>query len=105
MREHAPSLQAKAMVGVRFDATEVIPGLTEVSNRVTTLWLMGTFGECQMMAQPAATRWLISPVIHQDVVVPRGMIPFPEMAGDGQGPRLVVVGGIPRWSIAPHRQP
>jgi len=30
MREHAPSLQAHAMVGVRFDATEVIPGLTEV---------------------------------------------------------------------------
>jgi uncharacterized protein YbjQ (UPF0145 family) len=30
MREHAPSLQANAMVGVRFDATEVIPGLTEV---------------------------------------------------------------------------
>jgi hypothetical protein len=27
MREHAPSLQANAMVGVRFDATEVIPGL------------------------------------------------------------------------------
>jgi uncharacterized protein YbjQ (UPF0145 family) len=30
MREHAPSLQANAMVGVQFDATEVIPGLTEV---------------------------------------------------------------------------
>lgn len=30
MREHAPSLQANAMVGVRFAATEVIPGLTEV---------------------------------------------------------------------------
>jgi hypothetical protein len=30
MREHAPPLQVKAMVGVRFDATEVIPGLTEV---------------------------------------------------------------------------
>ena len=30
MREHAPSLQANAMVGVRFDATEVIPGVTEV---------------------------------------------------------------------------
>lgn len=30
MREHAPTLQANAMVGVRFAATEVIPGLTEV---------------------------------------------------------------------------
>jgi uncharacterized protein YbjQ (UPF0145 family) len=30
MRQHAPSLQAKAMVEVRFDATEVIPGVTEV---------------------------------------------------------------------------
>jgi uncharacterized protein YbjQ (UPF0145 family) len=30
MREHAPSLQANALVGVRFDATEVIPGLIEV---------------------------------------------------------------------------
>lgn len=30
MREHAPLLHAHAMVGVRFDATDVIPGLTEV---------------------------------------------------------------------------
>jgi hypothetical protein len=30
MRQHAPSPQAKAMVGVRFDATEVTPGVTEV---------------------------------------------------------------------------
>ena len=64
---------------------------------------MGTFGACQMMAQPAATRWLMSPVMHQDVVVPRGMIPFPEMAGHGPGPRLVVVGGTPRGSLSPHR--
>ena len=30
MGQHALSLQAKAIVGVRFDATEVIPGVTEV---------------------------------------------------------------------------
>jgi uncharacterized protein YbjQ (UPF0145 family) len=30
MREHAPSLQANAMVGVRVAATEMTPGLTEV---------------------------------------------------------------------------
>jgi hypothetical protein len=29
-REHAPALQADAIVGVRFAATEVSPGLTEV---------------------------------------------------------------------------
>jgi hypothetical protein len=64
---------------------------------------MGTFGEYQMIAQPAATRWLMSPVMHQDVVVPRGMIPFPEMADNGPGPQLVVVGGTPRGSLSPHR--
>jgi hypothetical protein len=44
-------------------------------------------------------------VIHQDVVVPRGMLSFPRMAGDGKGPWLVVVGGTHRWSISPDRQP
>src|SRR5688572_30709804 len=57
------------------------------------LWLLGAFGECQMMAPLAATTWLVSPVMHQDVVWPRGMRPCPRMAGDGTGPRLVVVGG------------
>jgi hypothetical protein len=73
------------------------------ANRVKTSWLMGPFGECQMMAQPAATGWLMSPTMHQDVVVPGGMIPFPEMAGNGPGPRLVVVGETPRGSLSPHR--
>jgi uncharacterized protein YbjQ (UPF0145 family) len=30
MRQHAQSLNANAIVGVRYDATEVMPGLTEV---------------------------------------------------------------------------
>ncbi len=30
MREHAQALQANAIIGVRYDATEVMPGLTEV---------------------------------------------------------------------------
>ena len=30
MRQHAQSLQANGIIGVRFDATEVMPGLTEV---------------------------------------------------------------------------
>jgi hypothetical protein len=67
--------------------------------------LHDAFGECQMMAQLAATRWLVWPVMHQGFVVPRGMIPFPRMAGDATGPRLVGVGGTPRWSISPDRQP
>jgi hypothetical protein len=58
-----------------------------------------------MMAQPAATTWLVSPVMHQDVVWPRGMIPFPRMASYGKGPRLVVVGGTHRRSLSPNRQP
>jgi uncharacterized protein YbjQ (UPF0145 family) len=30
MRQHAQSLKANAIIGVRYDATEVMPGLTEV---------------------------------------------------------------------------
>ena len=30
MRQHAQGMHANAVVGVRFDATEVMPGLTEV---------------------------------------------------------------------------
>jgi uncharacterized protein YbjQ (UPF0145 family) len=30
MRQHAQALQANGIIGVRFDATEVMPGLTEV---------------------------------------------------------------------------
>src|SRR5215510_12555697 len=58
-----------------------------------------------MMAQLAATTWLVSPVMHQDCVVPRGMRPFPRTAGDGKWPWLVVVGGTHRWSLSSHRQP
>jgi hypothetical protein len=32
----------------------------------TTFWLFVVFGECQVMGQPMATRWLISPLIYQD---------------------------------------
>ena len=49
----------------------------------------------------AATRWLMSPVIHQDAGVPRGMLSFPRMASDGTGPRLVVV----RRLVAGHSPP
>src|SRR5215813_10524752 len=30
MRQHAQSMRANAIIGVRYDATEVMPGLTEV---------------------------------------------------------------------------
>src|SRR5215472_1661471 len=30
MRQHAQSMHANAIIGVRYDATEVMPGLTEV---------------------------------------------------------------------------
>ena len=30
MRQHAQQMRANAVIGVRFDATEVMPGLTEV---------------------------------------------------------------------------
>jgi hypothetical protein len=66
---------------------------------------MGTFGEGQMMAQLAATTWLVSPVMHQDVVLPRGMMPFPRMAGDGQGSRLVGVGGLIAGQFPPIGNP
>ena len=36
------------------------------ANIVTTLWLIVTFGESQMMAQLLARRWLVAPLIHTD---------------------------------------
>ena len=35
-------------------------------NRAKTLWLLRTFGECQVMAQVIVRRGLVSPLIHKD---------------------------------------
>jgi hypothetical protein len=40
--------------------------LLTLSKNMLELWLLGAFGECQVIGQPMATRRLVAPLIDQD---------------------------------------
>jgi hypothetical protein len=57
------------MAKTSFTSVGSSAGSSDVAKRVTTSWLLRTFGERQTVAQPIAKSVLISPLINKDFPV------------------------------------